>query len=117
MRRIITTLFALLVVLAMGSAQAQTSERALTHTNGFEFQGKAAGPVIEDNTRRWSGDHCLDPRHVPGVLFCSRPLGADRAHITDIAPTVLALFGVGRPGYMQGRSLLDDGEGESAGNG
>jgi predicted AlkP superfamily phosphohydrolase/phosphomutase len=80
-------------------------------------QGKAAGPVIEDNTRRWSGDHCLDPRHVPGVLFCSRPLAADRAHITDVAPTVLALFGVGRPGYMQGRSLLDDGEGESAGNG
>lgn len=69
-------------------------------------QGKAAGPVIEDNTRRWSGDHCMDPRHVPGVLFCSLPLEASNAGIGDIAPTVLSLFGVQPPRYMQGRSLL-----------
>jgi predicted AlkP superfamily phosphohydrolase/phosphomutase len=69
-------------------------------------QGKAAGPVIDNNTRRWSGDHCLDPRQVPGVLFSSLPLASDRAHIMDIAPTVLALFGVEAPRYMQGRSLL-----------
>jgi len=72
-------------------------------------QGKAAGPVIEDNTRHWSGDHCVDPKQVPGVLLCSRPLSGDDAAITDIAPSVLSLFGVAAPGYMQGRSLLLDG--------
>src|SRR5262249_5953730 len=33
--------------------------------------GMAAGPVFEDNVRPWSGDHCVDPRLVPGVFFCS----------------------------------------------
>jgi predicted AlkP superfamily phosphohydrolase/phosphomutase len=69
-------------------------------------QGQAAGPVCEDNTRRWSGDHCLDPALVPGVLFANLPLDAGGATLTDLAPTVLALFGVRAPEYMQGRSLL-----------
>jgi hypothetical protein len=69
-------------------------------------QGRVSGPVIEDNTRRWSGDHCLDPDHVPGVVFCSRPLDVSGPSIMDIAPTVLALFGIAAPSYMQGRSLL-----------
>ncbi len=69
-------------------------------------QGKVAGPAIEDNTRRWSGDHCVDPAEVPGVLFCNRRLDSSGARISDIAPTVLSLFGVRAPGYMEGRSLL-----------
>jgi predicted AlkP superfamily phosphohydrolase/phosphomutase len=76
-------------------------------------QGKAGGPVISDNTRRWSGDHCLDPELVPGVLFCSRPLGPDEPRITDIAPTILALFGVPVPHYMEGRPLLGEGAGDA----
>ena len=69
-------------------------------------QGKVAGPVIEDNTRRWSGDHCLDPDGVPGVLFVNRQVEASGARIMDIAPTILDLFGIRAPTYMQGRSLL-----------
>jgi len=80
-------------------------------------QGKVSGPVIADNTRRWSGDHCLDPRQVPGVLFCNRRLDASGARIVDIAPTVLALFGIAAPGYMQGRSLLPVQEEEGAARG
>ncbi len=72
-------------------------------------QGKVSGPVIEDNTRHWSGDHCVDPKRVPGVVFCNQPLAADAASITDIAPTVLSLFGVQTPRYMQGRSLAAEG--------
>ena len=70
-------------------------------------QGRVAGAVMSDNTRRWSGDHCFDPSQVPGVLFCNRPLAARAPRITDLAPTVLALFGLQAPAYMQGRSLLD----------
>ena len=36
--------------------------------------GVVAGPVFEDNTKAWSGDHCVDPRLVPGVFFCNRPI-------------------------------------------
>jgi len=77
-------------------------------------QGRVAGPVIEDNTRRWSGDHCCDPALVPGVLFSSRPLTSSPAHIMDIAPSILALFGVRKPPYMQGRSLLLEASEETA---
>ncbi len=80
-------------------------------------QGQVCGAVIEDNTRRWSGDHCLDPALVPGVLFSSLSLHAEGASIMDLAPTVLELFGVRVPAYMQGRSLLVGLGKEAAGSG
>ena len=70
--------------------------------------GKVTDIVFEDNTRSWSGDHCIDPALVPGVLFCNRPLTAQRPRMVDIAATALDLFGVEVPGYMDGRSLLAD---------
>jgi predicted AlkP superfamily phosphohydrolase/phosphomutase len=72
--------------------------------------GIVAGPVFEDNTKAWSGDHCVDPRLVPGVLFCSRPLGhldGTDPSLIDIAPTVLRLFGIEPPGHMDGRVLIN----------
>ena len=68
--------------------------------------GKVAGAVFEDNTKCWSGDHCIDPDAVPGVLFSNRKLARPEPSIMDLAPTVLELFGLERPGYMDGRSLL-----------
>ena len=64
--------------------------------------------VFDDNDKAWSGDHCIDPALVPGVLVASQPLAhADgrQANIADLAPTVLDLFGVARPRYMDGHSL------------
>ncbi|MGQ9800970.1 MAG: alkaline phosphatase family protein [Candidatus Saccharicenans sp.] len=68
--------------------------------------GKVNRTVIEDNRKAWSADHCLDPNLVPGVLFSNLKLEAREATIMDIAPTVLELFGLKAPGYMDGRSLL-----------
>ncbi|MDB5335551.1 MAG: type phosphodiesterase/nucleotide pyrophosphatase [Planctomycetaceae bacterium] len=78
--------------------------------------GRCDGPVIQDNTRYWSGDHCVDPELVPGVLFCNRSLVTDRgASILDLAPTILELFGVPAPGYLDGKSLLPKGPVVSSG--
>jgi predicted AlkP superfamily phosphohydrolase/phosphomutase len=33
--------------------------------------GAAPAQALEDNRQRWSGDHCVDPSLVPGVLFTS----------------------------------------------
>ena len=70
-------------------------------------RGMAGGPVFSDNTKAWSGDHCIDPELVPGVLIANRPLGRPGAqpHIMDLAPTMLDLFGVPAPRYMEGVSL------------
>jgi hypothetical protein len=67
--------------------------------------GMVAGPVFADNTKPWSGDHCIDPRLVPGVLFCNRPIEADDPALIDIAPTALQLFGIKPPAWMDGRPL------------
>ena len=67
--------------------------------------GRTDGEVLSDNTRRWSGDHCVDPSAVPGVLFCNRRLRDAPAAIADLAPTILDLFGVPVPAYMDGKIL------------
>ncbi len=68
--------------------------------------GKATGEVISDNKKAWSGDHCVDWRLVSGVLYSSRAMAREKAHIMDMAPSVLDLFGVPRPRHMVGRSFF-----------
>src|SRR3990172_4455409 len=65
-------------------------------------QGRVTRAVLEDNTRAWSGDHCIDPRLVPGVLFSNRKLRCGQPSIVDVAPTVLGLFGLEPPPHMDG---------------
>ena len=67
--------------------------------------GKLSKDVIEDNTKAWSGDHCVDPSIVPGVFFCNEPVEAEDPSILDIAPTVLKLFGMPVPAQLQGTDL------------
>jgi len=62
--------------------------------------GAVSGEVISDNTRSWSGDHCMDPRQVPGVLFSSKPFAVTKPALLDMAPTVLDLLGVDAPPHM-----------------
>ncbi len=68
--------------------------------------GKCGEPVFSDNMKAWSGDHCVHPALVPGVLFCNRKLPMESASIIDLGPTVLDLFGQAKPAYMDGKSLL-----------
>jgi predicted AlkP superfamily phosphohydrolase/phosphomutase len=69
--------------------------------------GKVTGEVFTDNTRAWSGDHCIDPECVPAVLISNRKITADRPSIQDVAPSILSLFGVGVPPYMDGRAVIE----------
>jgi predicted AlkP superfamily phosphohydrolase/phosphomutase len=73
--------------------------------------GAVSATVISDNTRSWSGDHCMDPRQVPGVLFSSRPFTATRPNLVDMAPSVLDLLGVAAPAHMTGRSIFKESDG------
>ncbi|HZD52645.1 MAG TPA: alkaline phosphatase family protein, partial [Woeseiaceae bacterium] len=48
--------------------------------------------LIEDNRERWSGDHCVDPPLVPGVLFTSFPLESGVASIADVPALIVGGF-------------------------
>jgi predicted AlkP superfamily phosphohydrolase/phosphomutase len=78
--------------------------------------GKVSAEVLEDNEKAWSGDHCVDPVLVPGVLFSNRKLAvelpgsensaAPGPGIEDLAPTALSLFGIAVPAWIDGKPLL-----------
>jgi predicted AlkP superfamily phosphohydrolase/phosphomutase len=66
--------------------------------------GKVTSQIFEDNTKAWSGDHCIDPRLVPGVLFSSHKFVEEKHAIVDVAPTILKLFGLTPPGHFDGKA-------------
>jgi predicted AlkP superfamily phosphohydrolase/phosphomutase len=73
--------------------------------------GGAPQELLEDNLKKWSGDHLFDPRLIPGVIFCSRPIKKYSPAIYDIAPTVLKVCGYSeeelRRLEMDGQELFD----------
>jgi predicted AlkP superfamily phosphohydrolase/phosphomutase len=60
---------------------------------------------ILDNSDPWSGDHCIDPQFVPGVLLSSRPLATPNPRLEDLAPTILSAFGTPLSEGMTGAAL------------
>ena len=70
--------------------------------------GMVSGPVFEDNVKAWSGDHCVDPRLVPGVFFCNHKINNDDPALMDVAPSALKLFGLDVPSHMDGESFFDE---------
>lgn len=65
-------------------------------------------PVIEDNLKKWSGDHLFDPDTVPAIFFMNRKLDHDcQPSILDIAPTVIDLFNLEYPEEIDGKSLRE----------
>jgi predicted AlkP superfamily phosphohydrolase/phosphomutase len=69
-------------------------------------RGLVTPALIEDNVRSWSGDHCIDPDKVPGILFSNMKLARNDPGLVDLGPTVLDLFGIDAPGHMTGRTLV-----------
>jgi predicted AlkP superfamily phosphohydrolase/phosphomutase len=62
-------------------------------SNASALGGVPAG-VIVDNTSEWSGDHCMDPDSVPGILLTNRRLRRPAAALDKLAGAILAEFGI-----------------------
>ncbi|MFO0839377.1 MAG: alkaline phosphatase family protein [Phycisphaerae bacterium] len=62
--------------------------------------------LIEDNTRKWGGDHIIDPALVPGVLFMNHAFRGNGARLLDLAPTICAALGAPPGAAMEGVGLL-----------
>ena len=68
--------------------------------------GQVTEETITDNTRSWSGDHCVDPDVVRGIFFCDRAINTETPRLVDVPATVMKLFGQEIPNSMQGQMLL-----------
>jgi predicted AlkP superfamily phosphohydrolase/phosphomutase len=68
--------------------------------------GEVPSAILEDNSNRWSGDHCIAADAVPGVLLSNRPITRGDVSLRDIAPTVLAEFSIPAPPTMTGHPFL-----------
>lgn len=67
--------------------------------------GGASEPVVFDNLKNWSGDHCsFDPKLVPGVVFSNRKMEAPAYRLWDVGLTAIHWMGVPMP---EGRGDLD----------
>jgi predicted AlkP superfamily phosphohydrolase/phosphomutase len=68
--------------------------------------GELTEEILLDNDSAWSADHCADALEVPGVLFCNRSIRGQAPSLVDLAPTILAEFGLSAPPAMVGKNLL-----------
>ena len=62
--------------------------------------------ILEDNQKKWSGDHIVDAPCIPGVFLINRRISVSHPNVIDIAPTILACFQINQPEGMEGISLL-----------
>jgi predicted AlkP superfamily phosphohydrolase/phosphomutase len=63
--------------------------------------------VVENNNKKWSGDHCATATEISGgVFFSNRKIATEEPHIMDLAPTILKLLDVPLPGDLDGKPVL-----------
>lgn len=55
--------------------------------------GAAPESLLEDNLKKWSGDHLFDPSLVPGLIFSNKKIIKNNPSIYDVAPTILKITG------------------------
>ena len=62
--------------------------------------------IFVDNEDAWSGDHCIDPRLVPGILITNQRISLDAPGLHDLTVAVLDEFGLSPLPDMIGKDCL-----------
>lgn len=68
--------------------------------------GRISKEIVEDNTEKWSGDHCMDPEVVPGIILTNRKIKAKSPALYDLTPTILKIFGAEIPKKIKGKPIF-----------
>ena len=94
-----------------GGATALAPDLIVGYCRGYRASwatclGDLTDDVLLDNDSAWSADHCADALEVPGVLFSNRPIRSGAPALVDVAPSILAEFGLPTPASMGGRSFF-----------
>lgn len=99
-----------------GADPAVAPDMIIGYNDGYRASwetvlGEMPGELVVDNLDRWSGTHLIDADIIPGVLLANRKIAVEQPSISDIAPTILAAFGISVPGDMTGRNLFAEADG------
>ncbi|MFC2167877.1 alkaline phosphatase family protein [Acidobacteriota bacterium] len=62
--------------------------------------------ILENNTQKWSGDHCMSPEVIPGILFTNKKIVSEAPSLYDLTATILQVFGIEKPEDMIGHSIF-----------
>ncbi|MCZ6766902.1 MAG: alkaline phosphatase family protein [bacterium] len=94
-----------------GDALGKAPDIIVGYTAGYRggddsALGHLSKSVISLNMDKWSGDHCMAYEEVPGIFLSNRPLAIDDPNLTDMAVTILRLYGMEPPENMVGRSVF-----------
>ncbi len=94
-----------------GSARALAPDLVVGYARDYRVSwdsvlGKLSDEVFADNTDKWSGDHSMAAEAVPGVLLSNRKVKASQPTLADLAPTVLAEFGIAKASGMEGSPVF-----------
>jgi predicted AlkP superfamily phosphohydrolase/phosphomutase len=95
-----------------GAAAERVPDLVVGYNKGYRASwetalGKFPREIFRDNAEKWSGDHLIASDWVPGVLLSNRKVMASNPSLLDIAPTVLADFGIPKPDAMKGSNVLE----------
>ena len=81
-----------------GNAHGDAPDLVVGYDSGYRASwqtslGGVPDRLVEPNATKWSGDHCIDPVLVPGVLFADFEVAEDVQSIADLPALILALSG------------------------
>ena len=94
-----------------GGATALAPDLIVGYHRGYRASwatclGDLSEDVLLANDAAWSADHCADALEVPGVLWCNRSIRGENPSLVDVAPSILAAYGLKAPDAMTGRSMF-----------
>jgi predicted AlkP superfamily phosphohydrolase/phosphomutase len=94
-----------------GNATALAPDLIVGYARGYRASwetcdGHITDDILLNNNAAWSADHCLDALEVPGLLVTNRRLSAGNPALIDLAPSVMAEFGLPTPASMSGRNVF-----------
>jgi predicted AlkP superfamily phosphohydrolase/phosphomutase len=94
-----------------GNATALAPDLIIGYHRGYRASwetglGHLSPDALYDNDKAWSADHCADALEVPGVLWCNRALRSSAPSLVDLAPSILAEYGLPTPQSMTGKNVF-----------
>jgi predicted AlkP superfamily phosphohydrolase/phosphomutase len=68
--------------------------------------GRIPKIMFEDNLEKWSGDHCMDSEHTPGIVLANRKIKVEYPALYDLTVSMLKLFDIEKSKDMVGVNII-----------